>query len=255
MTGAYHRLVPDPALPSLGLRPLSARSVLLSLLLGSHPPEMPARELVAGVARLGIGEAAARVALTRMVAAGDLDRSDATYRLSRRLVERQRRQDLAITPETVDDCGQWDLVVVTTQGRDATDRSDLRRELLGLRLAELREGHWLRPANLPLRWPAAVRVQTTRFRAVPAEPPADLAARLWDLPAWQRRAEALMSAFDDTSDPRVRITVAAAMVRHLLTDPLLPSALQPPGWPADHLRDCYASYRAEVAHLVSTIRG
>ncbi len=245
---------PVDSLTSLDLRPLSARSIVLSLLLGSHPPALAARDLVRGMTDLGVSESAVRVALTRMVAAGDLDRAEGSYRLSDRLVVRQQRQDDAIAPTTIDDCGQWELVVVTTQGRDASERGELRRELLALRLAELREGHWLRPANLPLVWSAPASAQTTRFRAVPAQDPNDLVAHLWNLPAWRDRADALMDHFQAATDARVRITVAAAVVRHLISDPVLPTALQPASWPADDLRDTYANYRAEVAHLVGSIR-
>src|SRR5260221_7438598 len=81
-------------------RPLSARSVVLSLLLGTHPPELPVRDLLRAVEPLGVAASTLRAALSRMVAAGDLRSTDAVYRLSDRLLERQRRQDIAVHPET-----------------------------------------------------------------------------------------------------------------------------------------------------------
>jgi hypothetical protein len=75
------------------MRPLSARSVVLSLLLGSHPPELPVSAIVVAGELFDIAEPTLRVALTRMVANGDLERTDRTYRLNSRLAERQRRQD------------------------------------------------------------------------------------------------------------------------------------------------------------------
>lgn len=72
---------------------LSARSAVLSALLGSHPPRLPARHLVRIGALFGIAEGTVRVALSRMVAAGDLLQAGGQYTLSQRLVERQARQD------------------------------------------------------------------------------------------------------------------------------------------------------------------
>ncbi len=57
---------------AFGLRPMSARSVVASVLLGSHPPELPVAALVHLCSRFGIAEGTTRVALSRMVAAGEL---------------------------------------------------------------------------------------------------------------------------------------------------------------------------------------
>ncbi|MYR63731.1 PaaX domain-containing protein, C- domain protein, partial [Streptomyces sp. SID625] len=65
----------------LDLRPLSARSVVLSLLLGTHPPELPVKDLVRAVEPFGVGGSTLRAALSRMVAAGDLRRADGVHRL------------------------------------------------------------------------------------------------------------------------------------------------------------------------------
>ncbi|MFS3127713.1 PaaX domain-containing protein, C- domain protein [Nocardioides sp. Bht2] len=236
------------ALTALELRPLSARSVVLSLLLGSHPAQSPARDLIPLVADLGVSEATLRVALSRLVASGDLTRDDGNYRLSPRLLERQRRQDEALTPDTHDDAGRWTMVAVTTQGRDPISRQELRRELAGQRLAELREGLWLRPDNLrTTELSPELLAQTTRFTAVPDEDPVELAHRLWDLSAWSERGTVLLSHFEADTEPISRITIAAAIVRHLLTDPVLPDALRPADWPAEALRASYADYRRSLA--------
>ena len=44
--------------------------------------------------------------------------------------------------------GEWEMVVITATGRGPAERADLRSRLTALRLAELREGVWLSPANL-----------------------------------------------------------------------------------------------------------
>ncbi len=48
---------------------------------------------------------------------------------------------------------------------------------------------------------------------------------------------------------------AAATLRHLRTDPLLPEALLPPGWPADRLRARYAVYVEAIQELVRRLSG
>ncbi|GGS30794.1 PaaX family transcriptional regulator C-terminal domain-containing protein [Actinokineospora fastidiosa] len=226
------------------VRPVSARSALLSMLLGAHPPTMSARELVAAVGLVGVAESAARAALSRMVAAGDLDRADGRYTLSPRLLARQRRQDAAVHPETTPWHGEWETVVVTATGRDPADRAALRADLAALRLAELREGVWLRPDNLRRAWPDTVATATLRLTARPDQDPADLAAALWDLPAWAAHGRALLEAIATAADPATRFAAVAMSVRHLLTDPVLPPALLPADWPGDALRARYAEYRA-----------
>ena len=75
------------------LRPVSARSALLGLLMSAEVPTLSARELVAGGRLVGFSETTVRVALSRMVAADDLVRTaDGRYQLSERLSHRQRRQ-------------------------------------------------------------------------------------------------------------------------------------------------------------------
>jgi len=236
------------------IRPLSARSVVLSLLLGAHPPELPVRNLVDVAEQFGIAEPTLRVALTRMVAAGDLDRTDATYRLSSRMLERQRRQDEALEPELVDWDRTWETLVVTSAGRSAADRAELRMTLSELRLAELREGVWMRPANLGRalpRWPADL---LSAFRSTPDDDPGDLAARLWDLDGWNTRGRSLLGAVRTARSGAERLAVAASVVRHLRTDPALPADLLPPYWVAGELRTTYAAYQRELMETGIEIR-
>lgn len=224
------------------LRPVSTRSALLSLLLGAEVPTLSARELVAGGQLVGFAESAIRVALSRMVGAGDLVRTgDGGYQLSERLLHRQRRQEAAIHVRTRDWGGEWDVVVVTASGRSAAERAGLRTELTELRLAELREGVWLRPANLEPAWPQHLQDVCERLTARPARDPAELAAQLWDLPGWADRARALLAA-TDTTDPVLRFTACATSVRHLLEDPALPEELLPADWPGAELRRAHLEY-------------
>ncbi|MFE5814008.1 PaaX family transcriptional regulator C-terminal domain-containing protein [Streptomyces sp. NPDC056479] len=233
------------------LRPLSARSVVLSLLLGLHPPELPVKELVRSVEPFGIAGSTVRAALSRMVAAGDLRRTDTVHRLSDRLLERQRRQDDAVHPGTGPWDGDWEMVVVTATGRGPAERAELRTELTRLRLAELREGVWLRPANLLRPLPDDVGQVAQRYMARPDSPAAELAADLWPLDAWAGTGRALLAHVPRARRPSDRFTTFAAVVRHLLADPVLPPGLLPSDWPGDRLRAAYADYRRELAEDAS----
>lgn len=232
------------------LKPVSTRSALLTLLLGAEVSRLTTRELVTAASVVGFAEPTVRVALSRMTAAGDVVRDDeGGYRLADRLVVRQRRQEEAAHPSLRPWDGTWELVAVTTAGRTASDRADLRAALADLRLAELREGVWTRPANLDLAWPAPVAEVCERFNgATPAADPAALAARLWDLDAWAATARRLLDA-TATDDPVLRFTACATSGRHLLADPVLPPALLPDDWPGDALRASHVAYKQWVVDM------
>ncbi|MFI5795774.1 PaaX family transcriptional regulator C-terminal domain-containing protein [Streptomyces sp. NPDC051677] len=231
----------------LGLRPLSARSVVLSLLLGTHPPELAVKDLVRAVEPFGVGGSTLRAALSRMVTAGDLRRTDAVYRLSDRLLARQRRQDDAVAARTRAWDGDWEMVVITATGRGPAERADLRARLTALRLAELREGVWLRPANLSRPLPDDLTPVAQSYTARPERPARELAAHLWPLDAWAATANALLVHIAQAERPADLLAAFAAVVRHLLTDPVLPPDLLPADWPGTALRAAYAEYQAEVA--------
>lgn len=233
---------------TLALKPISARSALLSLLLGADVPSLTARELVASGSVLGIAETTVRAALSRMVSSGDLVREADGYALSARLRRRQDRQEDAIRPRTHDAHGRWEMFVITQSGRHAAERAELRTSLTELRLAELREGVWTRPANLDLTWPDAILETGEHFVTTPAGDPGQLAGRLWDLAAWAERARKLLAA-TDTEDPVQRFTACAASVRHLLNDPVLPAELLPADWPGDELRESHLTYRRWIIDL------
>jgi phenylacetic acid degradation operon negative regulatory protein len=247
--------------PDLGVRPLTARSVLLSTLLGLDPPEQPAARLVATARLFGISEGTARVALSRMAAAGEVVADDGRYRLAGRLLERQARQASGRRPPEGAWTGGWHLAVVTAGRRSAAERAELRAALTAGRLAEWREGVWARPDDLPRpALPAHLADHATWVAATPDVDPVELAAALWDLPAWAATADALLerltgtrAALDagDTDALAPGFVLSAAVLRHLAADPLLPAALLPPGWPGPRLRHVYdrwdAAYRAVLA--------
>ncbi|MGK2902195.1 MAG: PaaX family transcriptional regulator C-terminal domain-containing protein [Mycobacterium sp.] len=224
---------------------LTARSVVLSVLLGAHPACASSAELVLLTADFGIRESTLRVALTRMVGTGDLVRSADGYRLSDRLLARQRRQDDVIDPQERPWDGTWTTLLITSVGADARSRADLRNTLVQHRFGELREGVWLRPDNLAvsLADSVATKVRILRSRD---DDPAGLVAELWDLPAWARDGDGLLTEMAAATDVPGRFVVAAAIVRHLLTDPVLPAELLPRGWPGEQLRLAYREFAAEL---------
>jgi phenylacetic acid degradation operon negative regulatory protein len=225
---------------------MTARSVVLSVLLGAHPAWATAAELIRLTADFGINDNALRVALTRMVASGDLVRSADGYRLSGRLLARQRRQDDALAPPALPWDRRWTTVVITSVGIDARTRSSLRKSLQENRFGELREGVWLRPTNLR---PELGDEITRRVRVLDSydDAPVALAGELWDLPAWAATGRRLLDEMTGADGVPGRFVTAAAMVRHLLTDPVLPPELLSADWPGDELRSAYLEFAAELA--------
>ncbi|MDT5233300.1 MAG: phenylacetic acid degradation operon negative regulatory protein [Mycobacterium sp.] len=232
---------------------MTARSVVLSVLLGAHPAWASAAELIRLTTDFGIKETTLRVALTRMVTAGDLVRSADGYRLSDRLLARQRRQDDAMRPQLRPWHGHWTTLIVTSVGTDPRTRAALRTTLHHSRFGELREGVWMRPDNLELDVDVEIRA---RMRIVQArdDAPAELAGQLWDLPSWAGTGQRLVAEMSRAGDVPARFVVAAAIVRHLLTDPVLPDELLPADWPGMRLRTAYNDFAAELTERRDGIR-
>jgi phenylacetic acid degradation operon negative regulatory protein len=249
--------------PTSGDPPLSARSVVASTLLGVDPPVLPGRLLVRAGELFGIAEGTTRVALSRLVAAGELQAEDGRYRLVGPLLERQTRQSASRHPRVRRWSGDWVVAVVAADRRDAATRVALREAARRLALAELREGVWVRPDNLdPDRLPAARAVVEDQCRLFvgplsgPGGPDgaAALAATLWDLDGWAARAGELRAELadllpglerDDAGVLAPAFVCSAAVLRHLLADPQLPDALVPDRWPGAALRAEYDRYDAE----------
>lgn len=233
-------------------RKLPARSVVASTLLGTEPPVLPARVLVRAAALFGISEGTTRVALSRMVAAGELSTEDGMYSLvGPRLLERQARQATSRRAATKRWRGRWLLAIVTAERRDASDRSELRERLRAARLGELREGVWARPDNIDVVWPEVVAEHCTIVTDAKVDPA--LADELWDVAAWmsganelRRDMHALIKPLDrgDTSALAPGFIISAAVLRHLQADPLLPDELLPSGWPGSSVREDYERFDA-----------
>lgn len=240
------RAATDGTAAAVRLRPLTARSAILSLLLGTHPPSATVRELVAFGRQVAINESAVRAALTRMVAAGDLHRDNGTYTLAARLLERQQRQDEALELPTGGWDGTWRVAAVVSSGKDSSSRLHLRRSMLAAHFGELREGVWMRPDNLAWTPGSDIAGDIELMRARPDHDAVDLARRLFAPQHWAAIGRDLLAHAVRTTTPHDRLTAFAAVVRHLTRDPLLPPELLPSGWPGGALRSAYDDFRDEV---------
>ncbi len=241
-------------------RPLTARSVLASTLLGTDPPCLPASFLVRTGELFGLSEGAVRTALSRMAAAGDVRRDDlGRYVLQGDLITRQSRQRQSRVALTNDWNGRWSMAIVASGTRPASERASLRSAMKRLHMAELREGVWLRPDNLnPERLPAErqlLEAQCLRFDSVPRvgldDGEVKMAGRLWDLAGWSDTTTYLRRRMHESSgqlqsgDPDALadgFVLSAAILRHLGADPLLPRELAPRNWPGARLRAEYDEF-------------
>lgn len=254
----------------IGDRPLSARSVLASALLGADQPRLTVGALVAMASLFGISEGAARTCLWRMVSAGELVSDDGTYALAGRLMERRERVDDAAR---IDDVaagrwdGTWELAIVSLDRRPAADRLELRKAATAMHLAELREGVWIRPDNLePQRLPtfrAVLDQQCTHFHSAATQISAETMRSLFLLDEWADDAQVFIEAMDDELEFRYdtserfahQFALSIAVVRHLQSDPLLPAELLPHGWPGRTLRSGYRRFdRAFKKRMNDTFR-
>jgi phenylacetic acid degradation operon negative regulatory protein len=190
---------------------------------------------------------------------------EGVYRLAGRLAERAARLETARAAVTGDYDGRWTVVIVTAAGDTAKVRQRRRGALRAARLGELRDGVWMRPANLDVVLGEALAPATLRLESAPADDVA-LAAECFDLEGWARRARLLRAALADTPHDGAEALAqgfvrSAEVLRHLQRDPLLPVALLADDWPGPALRADYdrfdAAYRRAlaVAHRAAAATG
>jgi phenylacetic acid degradation operon negative regulatory protein len=230
----------------LGVRPLSARSLLLSTLLGSQPPARSGAALVAMGALFGMPAGTVRVALSRMVAEGDLLVDDGVYRLADSFAGRRSMLDAGRAVGRGRWDGSWWTVVALSDRRALSERRAFRAAMTAALLGELRPDVWLRPANLDV---AVTDDDVLLTRGTPAAgAAAALTARLWDLPALRARLTLLATeteralellAGGEGSVLPTTFMISVAVTRALSAEPRLPDELTGPDWPADALRERY----------------
>jgi phenylacetic acid degradation operon negative regulatory protein len=240
-------------------RPLTARSVMASALLGERPPELPVRQLIRIGSLFGLTENRSRVALSRMVANNELTTHGGTYRLhSPALLRRQERQRASVSGVTLPWDGSWLLVVLTAPATTAPERLQRRSTLTKARLAEQRDGVWLRPDNLGDQLRAELSTLDGDLQYFVAQPETrahELAAQLWPLDEWASRANQLMGRLEDVPartdhDLAPGFVLSASVLRHLQADPLLPQETLPRSWPGQRLRSQYETWNERYRRLI-----
>lgn len=226
---------------------------MASLLLGRRSARATGRDLVRWCDLFGITPGTARVALHRMTAAGELGRDDdGAYVLLGGLARRQREQEASLVPRRRAWRGGWRMAVTGVDTRPAPLRAETRVVLRRLRLAEWREGVWIRPDNLEL--PVVANCEWLDVR-----PDADavrLAAHLFVPARWRSEADRLLTALRTATDRLAAereaalapaFLAGAAALRHVRADPLLPDELVPAPWSGGDLRTTYVTYQREFA--------
>ena len=258
------RRLPDRRLgelaSDLGIRPLTARSLALSALLGTHPPTLPPRSFVALGEAFGIGEGAMRTALSRMVASGDVHAEGGRYTLGSRLVDRQTSQDAARHPSPTAWDGTWWIVIVSADRRPIAERRAFRARMRHHRLGELRPDIWLRPANLD--GPAGDDTVLVSRGGIIERDPRQLVRQLWDLDAiaadarmlvpLAEEAESWLASGDPSLLPDVFV-VSIAVARFLLSEPLLPPEVAPPDANTERLRPAYERLEGGSGRLIAAV--
>jgi len=236
-------------------RPLTARSVLATALLGAPDGRLAVSHLLQAGRLLGIADGAVRTCLSRMVANGELRTADGVYELSGPLAERRHDVDGAVRPRPPDTNwdGQWEVAVVRAGSRSATQRHELRAAAATLRLGALRDGCWARPSNLDHeRHPgerSVIERQCVVFRGAIADVAPSDVEQTFGLTEWADGARRLDEEIEATSaevishpEPaqmRDRFLLLIATARHLRADPMLPDPLLPNTWPGERLRAAY----------------
>ncbi len=248
--------------PLPGHRPLTARSVLASALLGEDPPRLPVAQLVRLAAAFDINENRARVALSRMVANAEVRADNGTYKLiSPALLARQSRQRLSRAGTILPWDGTWLVGIVSPLPASAQHRASRRATLLRARFGEYRDGVWIRPDNLH----AETRLDDVHLIRAQSVDPEDVISmtaavpRLWDLRGWTGTSADLAARLakldpSDISNLAACFELSAACLRHFQNDPLLPPELLPVDWPGFALRAAYSAWDKAYRKVLGSLR-
>ncbi len=241
----------------LGIEPMSARSIILSTLLGTHPPTLAGRQLTALAELFDIRPGTVRTALSRMAAEGELVADEGRYGLGPRLVQRQKQQDLGRAEPAAHWDGTWFVAIAAQDSRSLSDRRAFRSTMTGARMGELRPDIWMRPANTPE--PDRPEDVLLVRGGLGADDPEDLIDRLWSMKDLDDQAGALLVALEknrpllDGDDPAAlpsTFLLSAATVRFLRTEPQLPSELEPARWTPPRLRPAYDDFERAFQKLL-----
>jgi phenylacetic acid degradation operon negative regulatory protein len=160
--------------------------------------------------------------------------------------------------------GRWRMVIYTVPETDRAARERVRRTLTRHGFGPLAPATWVSPHRVALddvRSELATEpigrldLLTAQVTAETGGSDAELAARCWDLQgvaaAYRREIDRIRAVLSGPvpDGPAALVThlrVMADVRRVGVHDPLLPDALQPPGWPGTELRQVWADFCARV---------
>lgn len=247
---------------------MHARSAVVDLY-GDHLREHGWWGPVAGVVALaqasGVQAPATRTAVSRLVREGWLAaetregvRGYAASRLAQDRLVSAHRRIYAASPRPWS--GEWHLVVVD-HGGDRRRRDQVAASLSYLGYGRLGPGAWVSPWPSPelatvlnghgVHWTGA----TGPIDGRPADSPADLAARVWDLEALATAYQGFLAVLPepggvDDLEPGAAYRLRARLVhewrKFLFSDPGLPVDVLPAGWVGQEARSRFLGVAAEL---------
>jgi phenylacetic acid degradation operon negative regulatory protein len=248
---------------------------------------IPSAALVALLGSLGVGEAAARAALSRLARRGSLEGTklgrNTAYRLAKSSAEAARAQGRRMLkfgsgPSAWD--RQWTCVVFSIPESDRKRRPALRQRLRELQLGPLFDGFWITPRaplaaiDRSLTYLGVSDAAVFRVSEVPRPAGVDLLSA-WDLRGLRADYEDLIDVLEPVvgraragtmpdCDALLARSDACARWRSLAAvDPGLPEELLPEDWPLRRARELFVeaydtlgpAAERRVRELVSSVRG
>jgi phenylacetic acid degradation operon negative regulatory protein len=228
---------------------------------------LPATALIALLGEFGVTNAAARMAISRLVRRGVLDSRRqgrySSYRLTGQAADELSVggvgiADFAVEPESWD--GFWTFVTFSMPKEESTQRSALRVYLRWRGYAPLYDGVWVSPQPLTpqertdLAVVASGAITVIRAQHLSLDTESDRSpVEAWDIEAiaehyeaFIRRWSALLPGIADGSVTgaeavRARTEVMDTYRRFPTIDPLLPTKLMPLGWPRGRAREVFVA--------------
>ncbi|WP_152361937.1 PaaX family transcriptional regulator [Microlunatus speluncae] len=199
---------------------------------------------------VGIADQPLRLAIRRMITAGELEQHGrgrtGSLTLTRSGRIRLDRDQLALNLAAAQDDGEvrwdgaWRLIAISAPERLRALRDGLRRDLLAAGAAKISTGLYLSPHDLTglLDESARAHLVTAEARSLDLrglDDPRDIGEQLWPAAAIIRRYDDVARAVeaDDLTWPVAvrRIRLADALERAMRDDPLLPPELRAKPWP------------------------
>ncbi|MHB8247061.1 MAG: PaaX family transcriptional regulator [Acidimicrobiales bacterium] len=255
----------------MSLPPLKPRSMVFDLFgdhLRYHGGQARTQALCELLEVFGVGEATARIVLTRMRREGWFDTRregrQVVYSLTERtwrLLDDGRARIFERARAPWDQ--QWRMVIYTVAEPERAEREKLRRALYWLGFGPMAPSTWISPHDRLERVEAAltespaVTAHLLTCRSRDRDTDLEMVGRCWDLGTLARDYQAFVDRLEDLHPARRLATMAGpdalrlrvelvSGYRHFpFRDPDLPPELLPKGWPGRRAHDLFQkAYRA-----------